>query len=311
MSTAAEPTALRAAAPAPGAADLAILRTVAYASVFQAPASLTELHRTLMDLPLSRAALAARLRGAFLRRRLGVTDGLVHLRGCEDWVALRRARQRRSRALVERHRPVLALLARLPFVRLLALSGACARENAADADVDVFLVAKRGRAWSVCLALMVLCKALGVRRTLCANYIVDETLLALPEADLFTASEIVGLRPLAGGATYRRFVEANAWLAGRFPNFMRRYREESRSVPEPACPRWLEVVLEAGPAPLLERLSRRWLGARLRRKAAGAPGVLLSDARLKLHTLDHRPAVGESFAQALRQLGLEPGGPSA
>lgn len=308
MSTSPEPRALGAASAAPSAADAAILRTVVYASVFQAPASLAELHRTLMDLPLSRAALAVRLRGTFLRQWLGVTDGLVHLRGCEHWVAVRRARQKRSLALIERHRPVLGLLARLPFVRLLALSGACARENATDADVDVFLVVKQGRAWSVCLALMLLCKALGVRRSLCANYIVDETLLALPENDLFTASEIVGLRPLAGGATYRRFVEANAWLAARFPNFVRRYRDESRSVPEPACPRWLEAVLEAGPAPLLEGLSRRWLGARLRRKAAGAPGVQLSGQRLKLHTRDYRPAVSESFAQALRRVGLEPDG---
>lgn len=310
MSTAPEPRALPRSASA-SAADVAILRTVAYASVFESPASLAELHRTLMDLPLSRAALAARLRGTFLSQWLGMTDGLVHLRGREQWVALRRARQRRSRALIERHRSVLDLLARLPFVRLVALSGACARDNAADEDVDVFLVAKRGRAWSVCLALMLLCKALGVRRTLCANYIVDETLLALPENDLFTASEIVGLRPLAGRETYRRFVEANAWVAVRFPNFLRRYRRESQQLPEPACPRWLEALLEAGPAPLLERLSRRWLGARLRRKAAGAPGVALSPQRLKLHTHDHRPSVSASFAEALRQVGLEPDESSA
>jgi hypothetical protein len=310
MSTAPEPRALplRAAA---SPAEVAILRTVAYASVFQSPASLAELHRTLMDLPLSRAALAARLRGAFLSQWLAVTDGLVHPRGRERWVALRRARMRRSRALVERHRFALGLLARLPFVRLLALSGACARDNAADEDVDVFLVVKRGRAWSVCLSLMLLCKALGVRRTLCANYIVDETLLALPENDLFTASEIVGLRPLAGRETYRRFVEANPWIAVRFPNFLRRYRWESRRVPEPGCPRWLEAWLESGPAPLLERLSRRWLGARLRRKAAGAPGVALSSQRLKLHTRDHRASVSESFGEALRELGLEPGEGSA
>jgi hypothetical protein len=304
MSTAPEPRALPLRAVA-SPAEVAILRTVAYASVFQSPASLAELHRTLMDLPLSRAALAARVRGTLLSQWLSVTDGLVHPRGREHWVALRRARQRRSRALVERHGLVLDLLARLPFVRLLALSGACARDNAADDDVDVFLVVKRGRAWSVCLAVMLLCKALGVRRTLCANYILDESMLALPENDLFTASEIVGLRPLAGRETYRRFVEANPWIAARFPNFLRRYRRESQRVPEPACPRWLEAWLEAGAAPLLERLSRRWLGARLRRKAAGAPGVALSPERLKLHTRDHRPSVGDSYAEALRQMGLE------
>ena len=35
----------------------------------------------------------------------------------------------------------------------------------------------------------------------------------------YTAAEIVGLRPLAGGACYLQFVEANAWVAEHFPNF--------------------------------------------------------------------------------------------
>lgn len=306
MSTAPDPSLTSPAAVEHGVADLAILRTVAYASLFQAPVSLPELQRSLMDLPLAGAAVAARLQGPFLRRRLKMTDGLVHLRGREDWVPLRRARQRRSRALVERHRRVLGALARFPFVRLVALSGACARENAADDDVDVFLVVKRGRAWAVCLCQIVLSKLLGVRRTLCVNYILDEALLALPENDLFTASEIVGLRPLAGGETYRRFVAANAWVAARYPNFLYRYREESRDVAEPSCPHWVETLLDLGAAPLLEAASRRLLGSRLRRKACGAPGVVLTPHRLKLHTRDHRPRIDAAFDAALRRLGIAP-----
>src|SRR5262245_51628776 len=123
-------------------AERAILRTLVYAGLFQAPQTLAELHRGLLDLPLSPRALAARLRGPFLRERLRLTEGLVHLRGNEDWVALRHARRTRSQELVGRHRRLLAGLARFPFVRLLALSGACARENAGDDDVDVFLVVK-------------------------------------------------------------------------------------------------------------------------------------------------------------------------
>jgi hypothetical protein len=289
----------------PSPADLAILRTVIYASLFQAPQTLAELQHGLLDLPLTRAALAARLRGPYLRERLRLTEGLVHLRGREEWVALRRARRRRSRELLVRHRRLLAALARFPFVRLLALSGACARENAADEDVDVFLVVKRGRAWAVALALMLLSKALGVRRTLCLNYIVDETQLALPERDLFTASEIVGLRPLAGGEAYRLFVEANRTLAARYPNFLARYAAACRGLAPAGAPGWLEALLELGPAPLLEAASRLLLGRRLRRKLAGARGVLLSASRLKLHSHDHRPRIGAAFATELRRFGLE------
>jgi hypothetical protein len=163
----------------------------------------------------------------------------------------------------------------------------------------------------VALALMLLSKALGVRRTLCLNYIVDEAQLALPERDLFTAAEIVGLRPLAGAPAYRRFVEANRSLVEQFPNFLARHGAACRRIAAAGAPRWLEALLELGPAPLLERAARRLLGRRLGRRLAGAAGVDLSPHRLKLHSVDHRPRVGVAFATALRRYGLDADGARA
>jgi len=160
-----------------------------------------------------------------------VDAGRVYLRGREACLDLHRERRRQTRQLLETHRSLLQMVARLPFVRLVALSGACAHDNATDGNVDLFLVVRRGRAWSVCLAVMILARALGRARTLGLNYIVDEDGLALPEHDLFTAAEIVGLRPLAGGPSYLRFVEANAWVAERFPNFFWMRRDAGQVPP--------------------------------------------------------------------------------
>src|SRR5437762_1380868 len=195
--------------------DRAILRTVLYASLFQAPLTVSELHRSLMDVGMDRGEIRGRLSRAFLRARLELRGEYVYLRGREASVDLHLERKRRTRARLDTQRRLLALIARFPYVRLLALSGACARDNATDAGVDLFLVVRRGRTWSVFLALAVLALALGRRRALSLNYVVDEAALALPERDLFTAAEIVGLRPLAGASTYLQFVEANAWVAER------------------------------------------------------------------------------------------------
>lgn len=284
-------------------ADRAILRTVTYAGLFQFPLTLRQLHRALMDVPLDMATLTRRLDGPFLRERVRVTHGFAHPRGREKWLPLRRERERRARGLLERHGPFLRRLVRFPFVRLVALSGGCAHGNARDADVDVFLVVERGRAWSVCLALMLLSKWAGLRRSLCLNYIVDASAVALPEHDLFTASEIVGMKPLAGCEAYRRFVHANAWVCGLFPNFFATYRRESEQVPEAGAPRWVEALLGRGPAPVLEALSRWLLGSYLRSRTRGHPGVVLSPHRLKLHTHDHRPVLSAAFAAALREAG--------
>jgi hypothetical protein len=281
------------------AVERAILRTVTYAALFEAPLDLEELQRLLMDVPADRDDLRQRLERAPLSRFLVFRDGLVHPRGRDEWRALRVGRRQHTRALVERHRRALRLLARFPFVRLVALSGACAHGNAADDDVDVFLIVKRGRPWAVYLALVLLSRLLGVRRSLCLNYLVDEAELRLPERDLFTSAQIVGLRPLAGGDAYRAFVHANEEALACYPNFRARFATEWEPLPAAGGPRWLEALLEAGPAPLLEGLSRRLMGARLRRKGSGHPGVSLTPHRLKLHTDDHRPRFTVAFERAL------------
>jgi glycosyltransferase involved in cell wall biosynthesis len=282
--------------------DVAILRTVAYADLFQAPLTTAQLQRRLMDVWLEGAELRARLERPFLRERLAFAGDLVYLRGRDDRVVLRAERRLHTEALLVRHQRHLRALGSFPFVRLVALSGACAHENATDDDVDVFLMTRSGRAWSVMLALMVLSKLLGVRRSLCLNYVVDEEGARLPERDLFTAAEIVGMKPLRGREAYRRFVSLNAWVGARFPNFFAGHRESSEGVPEVGCPRWIEGLLDLGPAPLAEAVSRALLGRYLRRKGRGRPGVVLGPHRLKLHTDDHAPRLTAAFAEALRSL---------
>jgi hypothetical protein len=118
---------------------------------------------------------------------------------------------------------------------------------------------------------------------------------------VFTAFEIVGLKPLAGRSAYRRFVAANRWASGRFPNFFARHETLSDPVPEADGPLWLEAALDLGPARLLEAASRKLLGAWLRGKGSGRPGVVLTPHRLKLHTHDHAPGLLEAFGRALHE----------
>jgi hypothetical protein len=299
------PAPLRAAVPVVGESARAVVRTVTYAALFQAPLTRERLHRTLMDVRLDPRALDDALADPWVRARVETSGELVFPRGRGEWIEARRARREETERLLGRHRRALALVARCPFVRLVGLSGGCAHENATDGDVDVFLVTRRGRAWAVYLALIVASRLLRVRRTLCINYVVDESELALAERDVFTASELVGLRPLAGQETYHRLVAVNDWVAGWFPNFFHdRHAADAAGVPPAGAPRWLERVLDLGPAQALQRLARAVVGARLRRKARGADGLALADGRLKLHLVDHRPRLLAAWRDAQLAAGL-------
>jgi hypothetical protein len=284
--------------------ERAILRTVAYASLFEAPLSVSSLGVGLMERRLHPETIRRRLEGPYLARRLVVREGQVVPRGREAWLDLARMRRVHTTRLVESHRTFLARAARVPFVRLLALSGACAHENASDHDVDVFVVAARGRAWLVSATLLSLTKAAGLRRSLCVNYVVDEAALALPERDVFTAREILALRTLAGPRTHRRLLEENGWVRDHFPGLYEACLALPPVAREGGSP-LLEWIFERGPGPLLEGLARRVLGAHLRRTVRG-PGVVLSAHRLKLHSLDHRPRLLAAFAAAVAA--LEEGG---
>lgn len=289
---------MRDGASAPAGPDLddAIWRTIAYASLFEYPLRLNELRRRLMDVAACERQIEARLAGPRLRPLVSRAGGFLMPIGREAWTLRRAARAEHTARLLGGHARMLEAIARFPFVRMVALSGACAHGNASDDDVDVFLITRPGRAWTVALLLMVASKLRGLRRSLCINYVLAEDGLALPEHDRFTAAEMVALKPLAGREAYRRLVGANAWVAALHPNFVATHAAESEPVPPAVGAPRLERVLDAAGAGLFERLARGVLQPYLRRRLHG-PGVDLSARRLKLHARDHRGPVGRAFEE--------------
>jgi len=79
-----------------GEVDRAILRTVLYAALFQAPLTVSQLHRSLMDVGVDRIEIRSRLRRSYLRERLECRGKNVYLRGREAGLDLQRERRRRT-----------------------------------------------------------------------------------------------------------------------------------------------------------------------------------------------------------------------
>ena len=103
----------------------------------------------------------------------------------------------------------------MPFVRMVALSGSLAHLNAeGSADLDLFVITAPHRVWSVTVATLVLAKLLGWRKRVCMNYVVSERAMAIEPADLFSANQIIHLRPIVGHHVFDRFVEVQSVRAG-------------------------------------------------------------------------------------------------
>ena len=292
--------------------EMAIARTVIYASLFDYPLTLEQLHHSLIESDQTQTEILAVCEGSeLLRDIIEYRDGFFFPTGRGDLVAERRRREARSDVFLARHRLALRLVCALPFTRLVALSGSVAHRNLEpNGDLDLFIVTRGPRVWTVTVMLLVLTRLLRRRRTICANFILADSHLTVDQQDLFTANQVIHLRPVAGREALDQFRAANPFVARCYPN--------SGGAPAPAplvdvpgralgvIKRLLEAVLSV-PSPLIEAVCRRSYAWHLQRRAGSwrSPDqVRLQSDYLKLHTQSHRHAVLDRFQATVDTLML-------
>jgi hypothetical protein len=290
--------------------EMAIARTVIYASLFDYPLTLDQLHYSLIESDQTPSEILAVYEGSELLRHLVAhQDGFFFPAGRSDLVAERRRRELRSDAFLSQHRRALRLIAALPFTRLVALSGSVAHRNLEpEGDLDLFVVTRGPRVWTVTVMLIVLARLLGRRRTICANFVLADTHLGLEQQDLFTANQVIHLQPMIGGDVIERFRAANPFVARWYPNSGAGVKRLSLPDASGRGLRFVKRIVEgvlAVPAPAIEGLCRRAYAWHLRRKAAmwrSPDQVRLQSDYLKLHTRSHRDTVMDRFQVAVETL---------
>ncbi len=291
--------------------EMAILQAVTYSGLFGYPLTEEELLAGLPEVrvPGDFSPVALYRSSRFLQSRVGFQEGLFFPAGRRELIEFRRRRRHWSLLRLQRLRPVLRLLCSLPYVRSVALSGSAAHLNMdPDADVDLFILTRGPKVWSVAVTILVLTRLLGCRTEVCFNLILSDRRMEVASQDLFTANQIIHLKPLSGIGHLRRFIAANAWVSVWYPNFRLSQadtRPETASL-EPAAKvqRALEVFLDLGLGTLLEACCRaayrRYL-LRQRSTWQTPEEVVLDRDFLKLHTRSHRQEVLERFRLALAQ----------
>jgi hypothetical protein len=287
--------------------ELAIARSVIYASLFDYPLTIEQLHHTLIESDQTRLEILAVYDGSeFLQGIVEHRDGFFFPVGRRDLIAERRRREARSDAFLTQHQLALRLMCALPFTRLVALSGSVAHRNMEpDGDLDLFIVTRGTRVWTVTVALLVLTRLIRRRRSVCANFVLADSHLALDQHDLFTANQVIHLRPLIGGEVIDEFRAANPFVTRCYPNSHARSPQaplvDVRSRGLGVVKRVLEAVLGV-PSPLIEEVCRRAYAWHLRRRAGSwrSPDqVQLQPDYLKLHTQSHRRSVLDRFDVAV------------
>lgn len=199
----------------------AVLETLAYSDIFDQPLTLSELHRYLHGLPISFAALAAGIdAGACSGLPIQPAGDYFLLEGRTALLDLRAERESRSRSLWPSARKFGRVIGRLPFVRMVALTGALAVWNAGDEpDIDYLIVTVPERVWLSRLFVLFIVKfAARQGIVLCPNYFLTTRRLALADRSIFTARELAQMVPLSGSEVYAKMRSLNPWADALLPN---------------------------------------------------------------------------------------------
>lgn len=237
--------------------EAAIIKTVAYVDGFDYPLALEEIHRYLVGRSATLEQIALTLnRRSMVPRRLRLVDGYYTLPGREHTVETRRRRETYAQTLWPKAIEYGKMIAGLPFVSMVAVTGSMAVDNVGDhVDVDYLIITADDHLW-VCRAMVIGIVRLAARQgiVLCPNYFLAERALELADQNLYTAHEVAQMVPLSGFHMYEAFRRANRWTEAYLPN----------ALGAPARPE----VVEAGP-PEAEFGSARRAAEALLRTSAG------------------------------------------
>ena len=235
--------------------EVAILKTILYADVFSFPLTLDDLHRYLIhDTALKKSTIDTALKkSTLLKQYLCMQDDYICLKTRQSIIDIRREREKVSLDLWASANKYGVWLSHIPFVRMVALTGALAVRNPAgiDDDFDYLLVTTRGRVWLARAFAVLLVKIVQLfGRELCPNYVLADNQLVQSRQDLYTAHEVAQMIPIYGQNTYHAIIEQNPWVQEHLPNVVSYNIQENqtyhlRKIAEWMLGGWLGDKIEA------------------------------------------------------------------
>jgi predicted nucleotidyltransferase len=160
----------------------------------------------------------------------GVND-YYFLPGRNGLVRVREQRELLSGPKTRQARKVAKILALIPWVGLIGITGSLARKNCdEDGDIDLFFITRKGRLWLTRGLVVIILRLLGLYRRpgkitdmICPNMFVSEDALEMKQKNLFIAHEVCLMTPIFDrDNVYQEFLDDNQWVKNFLPNVLER-----------------------------------------------------------------------------------------
>ncbi len=217
--------------------EKAIFATLSYADIFDYPLTENELWKYLIGIPTNLHKFRNSLASLLNKKQILIKKKYYVLPKRSALVVKREQRERIALGKARIAKKVARLLAHIPSVNFVGISGALSMQNAPiEDDIDFFVITAPGMLWITRLLTTLLLDFLHLRRRpgetkyrnkICLNMYMDATKLTLPanERDLYSAHEIAQLKPLIDKhETHALFLNSNKWVKRFLPHAFATHR---------------------------------------------------------------------------------------
>lgn len=205
-----------------------IIATLAYHDLFDYPLTQDEIHRYLIEKKSPLGSVEKELANLNRNKKIFHGKSYYSLPKRSKIIKTRIQRTKRSEAKYKRALLYAKILKTIPFLKLVALSGALSMRNSQkDDDIDLVLVSKKGTLWTTRFLANTL--LFNVKRNpqspktsnkACLNIFIDESSLTIKDQNIYIAHEICQMKPLWDrNETYSRFINSNQWVDKYMPNW--------------------------------------------------------------------------------------------
>jgi len=252
-------------------------------------------YHDIFDYPLKQSELVKWFAGKKIRvntNNIKITknNGLYYLKGRKGLIYKRILRGKTSKYKMTKAIKASKLLALIPSVKMVAVTGALAMENASGtSDIDLMIVTSRNLMWTTRLVVIVALYIFRIPRRrpddkiqedkLCLNMWVDESFLRWSgKKNAYTAHEISQIKPIINkDNTYEKYIFTNKWIKDYWPNATTYKKVVTKTLPKP-------FVF----VPLLEEFTRKIQYEYMKKKITNE---VISPKTARFHPLDWGEAV--------------------
>ena len=205
-----------------------IIKTLSYSGVFGYPITFYQISNNLISGSFTYKKIRKELEKLVDEGAVKKIKNRFMLKGIKTHDVSKR--EKYTREIIEKYKEKIKLLKKVPWVKMIAVTGSVANYDAKEGDdIDLLIVTEKNRLWITRGFVFLILKIINElpkdksKRNICPNIFLDENNMAWSKKkrNLYVAQNIISMKPyLWRDEIYLNFINANRWVGKYYPNFI-------------------------------------------------------------------------------------------